>query len=40
MKAFLRQDINQGFTTAQSWAALAQTMSTPLPAKVPPVKRP
>jgi hypothetical protein len=33
MKAFLCQGIEQGFTTEQSWAALTQTMSTPMPAK-------
>jgi len=39
LKAFLCQGINQGFATAQSWAALAQTMSPTTPAKVPPAKR-
>ncbi len=39
LKAFLCQGINQGFATAQSWAALAQTMSTTMPAKAPPAKR-
>jgi flagellum-specific ATP synthase len=39
MKAFLCQAIDQGFATEQSWAALAQTMSTPMPAKAPPAKR-
>jgi len=39
MKAFLCQGINQGFATAQSWAALAQTMSLATPAKSPPAKR-
>jgi flagellum-specific ATP synthase len=39
IKAFLCQGINQGFSTEQSWAALAQTMSTPMPAKPPPAKR-
>jgi FliI/YscN family ATPase len=35
IKAFLRQGIDQGFATEQSWAALAQTMSAPAPAKAP-----
>jgi flagellum-specific ATP synthase len=39
MKAFLRQGINQGYTTEQSWAALAQTMSTPMPGKTPAIRR-
>ncbi len=39
LKTFLRQGIDQGFTTAQSWAALAQTMSTTAPAKAAPPKR-
>jgi flagellum-specific ATP synthase len=39
LKAFLCQGINQGFATAQSWAALAQTLSTATPAKAPPAKR-
>jgi len=38
MKAFLRQPVDQGFTLAQSWSALEQTMSIPLPPK-PPVRR-
>jgi len=40
IKSFLCQRIEQGFSTAQSWTALAQTMSTPMPAKMPPAKRP
>jgi FliI/YscN family ATPase len=40
LKAFLCQRIEQGFSTAQSWTALAQTLSTPLPPKMPPAKRP
>ncbi len=39
MKTFLCQDIEQGFNTGESWAALAQTMSTPMPAKTPPARR-
>jgi FliI/YscN family ATPase len=39
MKAFLCQGIDQGFSTDQSWVALTQTMSTPMPAKTPPAKR-
>jgi FliI/YscN family ATPase len=39
MKSFLRQAINQGFTTEQSWAALAQTMSTPMSGKAAAIKR-
>ncbi|HTA29965.1 MAG TPA: FliI/YscN family ATPase, partial [Candidatus Cybelea sp.] len=39
LKTFLRQGIDQGFTTAQSWAALAQTMSTTAPSKAAPTKR-
>ncbi|HWD18205.1 MAG TPA: FliI/YscN family ATPase [Verrucomicrobiae bacterium] len=35
MKGFLRQPIDQGVSRAQSWAALEQTMSIPLPAKTP-----
>ncbi len=39
MKTFLRQAIDQGSLTEQSWAALAQTMATPMPAKPVPIKR-
>ncbi len=39
LKGFLCQGMNQGFTTGQSWEALAQTMSTPMPAKAPPAQR-
>jgi flagellum-specific ATP synthase len=39
MRKFLCQEIDQGFATEQSWAALAQTMSTPVPPKTPPAKR-
>ncbi len=39
LKAFLRQGIDEGFATEQSWAALAQTMSTNPPAKAAQVKR-
>jgi flagellum-specific ATP synthase len=39
LKSFLRQGVDQGFATAQSWAGLAQTMSTATPAKAPPIKR-
>jgi flagellum-specific ATP synthase len=39
LKAFLRQGIDEGVATGQSWAALAQTMSTNPPAKAAPVKR-
>jgi hypothetical protein len=39
MKAFLCQGIEQGFSTEQSWAALAQTMATPMPVKLTPAKR-
>jgi flagellar biosynthesis/type III secretory pathway ATPase len=39
MKTFLCQGIEQGFTTEQSWTALAQTMSLPMPVKTPPAKR-
>jgi flagellum-specific ATP synthase len=39
LNSFLRQGINEGFAAAQSWAALAQTMSTPMPAKASPAKR-
>src|SRR5271155_5102152 len=39
LKIFLCQGIEQGFTTAQSWAALAQTMSTTAPAKAAPTKK-
>jgi FliI/YscN family ATPase len=38
MKAFLCQGINQGYTTGQSWEALAQTMSIPMPVKAPAVR--
>jgi len=31
---FLRQDVEEGFRTEQSWALLAQTLSTPVPAAV------
>jgi flagellum-specific ATP synthase len=33
LKGFLRQGVDQGFSMEQSWAALAQTMSTPMAAK-------
>src|SRR3984885_6305977 len=33
MKAFLCQSMDQGFSAAQSWAALTQTMATPMPVK-------
>jgi FliI/YscN family ATPase len=39
MQTFLRQAIDQGSLTEQSWSLLAQTMATPLPAKPPPAKR-
>jgi FliI/YscN family ATPase len=39
MKTFLRQAIDQGFSTEQSWSALEQTMSTSQPAKAPAAKR-
>ena len=39
MKTFLRQSTEQGFSTEKSWALLAETMATPLPAKPAPVKR-
>ncbi len=39
MKTFLRQAIDQGSLTEQSWAALAQTMATPMPVKPVPIKR-
>ena len=42
MKNFLRQATDQGFSTEQSWALLAETMATTLPAKPAapvPVKR-
>ncbi len=39
MKAFLCQQIDQGFSAEQSWQALAQTMATPIPQKAP-AKRP
>ncbi|MGO8697650.1 MAG: FliI/YscN family ATPase [Limisphaerales bacterium] len=39
MKTFLRQSTEQGFSTEKSWAMLAETMATPLPAKTAPVKR-
>ena len=39
MKAFLCQGIEQGFSTEKSWQALAQTLSTPMPAKAPQTKR-
>jgi flagellum-specific ATP synthase len=39
MKAFLCQGIEQGFSTTQSWGALAQTLSTPAAAKPPPARR-
>jgi FliI/YscN family ATPase len=39
LKAFLCQGIEQGFSTGQSWEALAQTMATPMPVKTPQVKR-
>jgi flagellum-specific ATP synthase len=38
MKTFLRQGIGQGFTIEQSWKALAQTMSIPMPAKSQPLR--
>ncbi len=40
MMAFLCQQVDMGFTTEQSWSALAQTMATPMPPKAPPAKRP
>jgi FliI/YscN family ATPase len=39
MQTFLRQAIDQGSLTEQSWSLLAKTMATPLPAKPPPAKR-
>jgi len=33
LKKFLRQAVGEGFTRAQSWATLEQTMSLPMPAK-------
>lgn len=36
MKAFLRQPVDQGFSLAQSWSALEQTMSIPMPPKPAP----
>jgi len=39
LKTFLCQGFEQGFTPAQGWEALAQTMSTPMPVKPPPAKR-
>ncbi|MGA2175605.1 MAG: FliI/YscN family ATPase [Verrucomicrobiota bacterium] len=39
MKSFLRQPIDQGSLTEQSWSLLAQTMATPMPAKPTPAKR-
>jgi flagellum-specific ATP synthase len=39
MKAFLRQEIEQGFSLEQSWSLLAQTMATPVPVKAVPGKR-
>jgi FliI/YscN family ATPase len=39
IKTFLKQAINEGFTTEQSWALLNQTMATPMPPKPTPTKR-
>ena len=33
LNQFLRQEVDQGFTTARSWELLAQTMNPPTPAK-------
>ncbi len=38
LKTFLRQNVDQGFTTAQSWSLLDKAMATPMPAK-PAVRR-
>jgi hypothetical protein len=40
MKLFLRQAIDQGFSTDQSWSLLSQTMAVPPPAKAAAAKRP
>jgi flagellum-specific ATP synthase len=40
IKTFLRQSIEQGFSTEQSWSLLSETMATPMPAKPIPAKRP
>jgi flagellum-specific ATP synthase len=39
LKTFLRQGINEGFKTEQSWSLLNQTMATPMPPKPTPIKR-
>jgi len=36
LKIFLRQAVDQGFTIAQSWSLLAETMALPMPAKPSP----
>jgi flagellum-specific ATP synthase len=41
LNKFLRQSVRDGFTTAQSWSLLQQTVSKPppLPAKIQPTKK-
>jgi flagellum-specific ATP synthase len=39
LKTFLRQPIDSGFLAEQSWSALADAVTTPMPAKAVPVKR-
>jgi flagellum-specific ATP synthase len=35
LNKFLRQDVNEGFTVAQSWSLLAKTLATPVEKPVP-----